>query len=149
MFRKPFKNIFKKLVTIFFSFVVPPVRLFIAFYIFPPPFPLSFFLPVFPFIHGLPARGPPPLENVTAAILSYTISHSHEGHGKTAENLCRCSRTFHRFCPQSTVSEKMTSRSAFQYAGRGPSKYWLSAKLHHLCDRLVPDTYYPPNAVDN
>ena len=32
----------------------------IAFYISPPPFPLSSFLPVYPFLHSLPARAPPP-----------------------------------------------------------------------------------------
>ena len=42
------------------------------------------------------------------------------GHRKTAENLYRYSRPLNRVCPQSTVSEKMTFRSAFQYAGCGP-----------------------------
>ena len=43
------------------------------------------------------------------------------GHRETAENLCRYSRPFHRVCPQSTVTEKMSSRSAFGYAGCGPA----------------------------
>ena len=47
----------------------------IAFYI-PPPFLLFSFLPVSSFFYFLPARGPP-LENVTAAILSYAVSHLH------------------------------------------------------------------------
>ena len=50
----------------------------------PYPFFLSSFLPVSAFFNFFPARGPPPspLENVTAAILSYAVSHLHEDTGK-------------------------------------------------------------------
>ena len=44
----------------------------IAFYT--PSFPLSFTF--------FPPKVPPPPENVTAAILSYAVSHLHEGTGK-------------------------------------------------------------------
>ena len=43
------------------------------------------------------------------------------GHRETAENLCRYSRPFNRVCPQSNSLWKMTSRSAFRCAGRGPA----------------------------
>ena len=33
--------------------------------------------------------------------------------------------------------------------GGHSSKYWPSAKLLDLCDRLLPDTYHTPNAVGN
>ena len=72
------------------------------------------------------------------------------GHRETAENLCRYSRPFHRVWSQSTVSEKMTSRSAFRCAGRGPAHPNTdSAKscLHDLGDRLIPGTYHTPNTV--
>ena len=44
----------------------------------PPPIPLSSFLPIFPFL-SLSSRQKSPLENVTAAILSYAVTHLHEG----------------------------------------------------------------------
>ena len=46
-------------------------------YITPPPFPLSSFLS-FPFLSRQTSL-PPPLKNVTAAILSYVVSHLLEG----------------------------------------------------------------------
>ena len=52
----------------------PPVQLLTFTY-------LHRLFPFSPFFHFLPARGPP-LENVTAAILSYAVSHLHEGTGK-------------------------------------------------------------------
>ena len=43
----------------------------------------------------------------------------------------------------------MNSRSAFRRAAFShPSKYWASAKLLDLGDRLIPDTYHTPNAVN-
>ena len=61
----------------FFLFVFPPVRLLPFKY----PHPLFLLFPFFPFppfFCLLPARGSS-LENVTAAILSYAVSHLHEG----------------------------------------------------------------------
>ena len=43
------------------------------------------------------------------------------GHRETAENLYRYSRPFNRVCSQSNSLWKMTSRSAFRCAGRGPA----------------------------
>ena len=106
----------------------------IAFYISPPSSPLSFFLPVTPFLHCLPARAPPPRP--------WDCGRSHSllcciafarGHKKTAENLCRYSRPFHRVCSQSTVSEKMTSRPALRYPGRGPAVTHLSTDPAPRC----------------
>ena len=70
-----------------------------------------------------------------------------------AENLCRYSWPFHRVCPQSTVSERMTSRSAFPYASRAPAvthlstdtvPYWLSAGHlpHTECCQSVCKIFY-------
>ena len=105
-------NVFTGLLShfLYFLFVVPPVRLLPFTY----PhlrFPFSFFLSVSRF---LPGRGPP-LENVTATILSYAVSNLHEGTGKLRKT---CADSI-SVCPQSTVSGKMTSRSAFRSAGRG------------------------------
>ena len=77
----------------------------------------------FPFFSVFPDRDPP-LEHVTAAILSYAFAR---GNSKIAEKLCRYSRLFHRIRPQSTVSEKMTYHSSFRYAGRGPAITHLSS----------------------
>ena len=44
-------------------------------------FPFILILFLIPFLLSLLARGPP-LENVTAVILSYAVSHLHEGPGK-------------------------------------------------------------------
>ena len=78
-----------------------------ASYISPPPFPLSF-----PFFS--PEVPLPLLENVTASHFLLCCIAFARGHRKTAENLCRYSQPFHRVCPQSTVSGKMTSRSGPQ-----------------------------------
>ena len=64
---------------------------------------------------------PFPLENVTAAISPLCCIAFAQGHRVTAENLCRYSRRFNRVCPQSIVSEKMISYSAFRCTGRGPA----------------------------
>ena len=99
----------------FFLFVVLPVRLLHFRY----PHPRFAFPAFFPFLLSCYQRSPP-----------WECEHSHSllcciafarRYRKTAENLCRYSRPFHRVCPESTVSEKMTSRSAFIYAGRGPA----------------------------
>ena len=58
---------------------------------------------------------------MTAAILSYALSHLHEGTGKLRKTCGDTVGPFHRVCPQSAVSEKMTYPSAFRYAGRGPT----------------------------
>ena len=102
------------------------------------PFPLSFTF--------FSSQRSPPWECDCKHSLLCCIAFA-QGHMKTAEKLCRYSRPFHRVCPQSKVSEKMTSRSVFRYAGGHPSKYWPSAKVLDLGDRLVPDTYDTPNAV--
>ena len=60
-------------------------------------------------------------ENVTTAILSYAVWHLHEGTGKIRKTCGRYSRLFNRVCPQCTVPEKTSSRSAFRCAGRGPA----------------------------
>ena len=73
---------------------------------------------VSPFLSCFPARGLPPWECDRSHSLLCCIAFV-RGHRKTAENLCRYGRPFHTVCPQSIVSEKMISRSAFRYAGRG------------------------------
>ena len=104
----------------FFSFIIGSTCTAVAFYASPPPFPLSSFLPVSLFFHFLPARGPP-LRMLPQPFSSICCIAFARRHRKTVENLCRYSQPFHRVCPQSTVSEKMTSCSTFQYAGRGPA----------------------------
>ena len=74
----------------------------------------------FPSLSPVTSLRRPPLENVTVAILSYSVSHLHEGTGKLRKTLCWYSRPFNRVCPQSNSLWKMTSRSAFRCAGRGP-----------------------------
>ena len=61
-----------------------------------------------------------PHEKVTAAILFYAVSHLHEGTGKLRKT---CADTVGHLiiCPQSSSLWKMTSRSAFRCAGRGPA----------------------------
>ena len=90
----------------------------IAFYI----APLSFLLcSRFPFLSLSSRQTSPPRECDRSHSLLCCIAFA-RGHRKTAENLCRYSRPFNRVCHhQSTVSEKITSRSAFRYAGRGPT----------------------------
>ena len=83
------------------------------------------FLPVFRFFHFLPARGPS-LENVTAAIFSYAVSHLHEGTGKLRKTCADTVGHLTEAVPESTTSEKMTSRSAFRYADRGLAATHLS-----------------------
>ena len=116
------------------------------------------FLSFFPFLSlSFRQSPPPPLENVTSTILSYAVSHLHDGRGKLqkicADTVCPFNRihtTVSVYGRQSTVSEKMTSRSAFWCAGRGPTvthpSTRLSAKLLELGDRLVPDICHTPNA---
>ena len=71
----------------------------IDFYIYPPMFPLSFFLPDSPFFHFLPTRGPPSPWNGRNHSLLCCIAFA-RGYRKNAENLCWYSRPFNRFRPQ-------------------------------------------------
>ena len=88
---------------IFFSFIRGSTCTTIVFYISPLPFFLS------SFFHFLSARGSS-LEIVTAAILSYAVSHLHEGKNDLPLSVSICR-------PQ---------------IGGHPSKYWPSAKLLDL-----------------
>ena len=103
--------------SIFFLFVISPLRLL--------PFTYAHFR--FPFLLPSSRQRSPPWECDRSYSLLCCIAFA-RGHRKTAENLCRYSRSFHKVCPQSTVSEKMTSRSAFRHAGRG------SAVIHPSTD---------------
>ena len=71
----------------------------IAFYISPAPFPLCSVLPISSFLHFLPTRVPP-LENVTAAILSYAVSHLHEDTGKLRKTCADTVGHFTEFVPR-------------------------------------------------
>ena len=119
-----------------------------AFYPFQPPLPLFSFLPVSPFFHFLPARGPP-LENVTAAILSYCCIAFARGHRRIAD----CADTVGHLTESvpSLQSEKndlpLSVSMCRPRTGVHPSKYRPSAKLLDLGARLVPDTYHTSNAV--
>ena len=55
------------------------------------------------------------------------------GHRETAENLCRYSWPFNRVCPQSNSLWKMTSRSAFRCADRGPAVTYPSTDPAKSC----------------
>ena len=107
---------------IFFLFVLPVWQL--ALNTSPTFFPfllLPFLIPIH-FRHFLPYRQsyPPPWECDHSHSLLCGIAFA-RGHRETAENLCRYSRPFNRVCPQSNSLWKMTSRSAFRCAGRGPA----------------------------
>ena len=84
------------------------------------PFFLSFFFLFCPFLFTLFPPEVPPWECVRSHSLLCCIEFARE-HNETAKNLCRYNRPFNRGCPQSTVSEKMTSRSVFRCAGREPT----------------------------
>ena len=119
---------------------------------------------VSPFFHRLPARGPP-LENVTAAILSYiyiyiyiyicdsiyAVSHLHEGTGIPCRKLVPIQLAISQsLSPVYSLWKNDLPLSVSickPRTGGHPSKYWPSAKLLDLGDRLVPDTYHIPNAV--
>ena len=128
----------------FFFFIRSSTCTAIAFYISPPSFPLSSFFPISPFLHCVPARGLP-LENVTATILSYAVSHLNEGTGNCGKPVPLQS-AISQSLPQSTVSEKKTSRSVFRYAGRRPAITHPSTDSAPSCltcvTCLVPDTYH-------
>ena len=85
--------------------------------------------PVFPFLlsssfpfFSLSSRQspPPPLENVTAAILSYAVSYLHEGTGKLRKTSADTVGHFTESPPVYSL-RKSDLRSAFRYAGRGPA----------------------------
>ena len=113
--------------------------------------PVSPFLlpPGSSFLYCLPAKGPP-LKNVTAAILSYAVSHLHEGTGKRRKT---CINTVgHSTESVPTVYSLWKNDLPLSilicrpWTGGHPSKYWPSAKLLYSCDCPVPDTYHTPNA---
>ena len=84
-------------------------------------FPLfSSFPSLSPDISFLTARGTLPWECDRSHYLLCCITFA-QGHRETAKNLRRYSRPFNRVCPQSNSLWKMTSRSAFRCAGRGPA----------------------------
>ena len=107
-------------------------------------YPLS--LPSLP-----PEFPPPPWECDRSHSLLCCIAFA-RGHRKTAENLCRYSRPFTRVCPQSNSLWKITSRSVFRCAGRGPAVTHPSTDPAKSCltwvDRLAPDNYHTSNTVD-
>ena len=109
----------------------------IAFYISPPLFP--------PFLRLRPARNstPPPLpswESDCSHSLLYCIAFA-RGHWKIAENLCRYSRPLYIVRSHSTVSENMTSGSAFRCAHRGPTVTHPSTDPAPRCLTWVIDWY--------
>ena len=88
--------------------------------------PFSYLHPLFPFTAFFPfplsltffPPEVPPWKCDRSYSLLCCIAFA-RGHRETAENLCRYSRPFNRVYPQSTVCEKITSHSAFQYARYG------------------------------
>ena len=88
--------------------------------------------PVTLFFHFVPANGPS-LEIVTIAHSLLCCIAFARGHRKTTENLCRYRQPFNRVCSKSTVSEKMTPRSAFRCIGRGPAVTHLSTEPAPSC----------------
>ena len=149
-----FLRAFWKKYFFFFLFVFPPVWQ-LAFNISPTfspfsPFPLVSF---FPFLS--PVTSATAFPTARATFLPYRQSYhpwecnrSHSilcciaftrGHRETAENLCRYSRPFNRVCPQSNSLWKMTSRSAFRCAGRGPAVTDPSTDLTKSCSTWVID----------
>ena len=90
-------------------------------YTYPPPFSPFFCLPLLIPCHFLLYRqNYRPWECDRSHFLLCCIAFA-RGHRETAENLCRYSRPFNRVCPQSNSLWKITSRSAFQCAGHGPT----------------------------
>ena len=89
-------------------------------YTYLPPFSPFHLLPFFIPCHFLPYHQsyPPPPENVTAAILSYAVSHVHEGTGKLRKTCADTVDHFTESVPSLQSLKKMTSRSAFRCAGR-------------------------------
>ena len=83
-------------------------------------FPLSFPFPFLSLVTSFFTARVIPHENMTAAILSYALSHLHEGTGKLRKT---CADTIDHLtvCSQSNTVWKMTSHSAFRCAGRGPA----------------------------
>ena len=90
------------------------------------PTPASPFFPFslssrFPFHYFLPTRAPPPPpENVIAAIISYAVSHLHEGTWKLRKTYADTVGYLQSLSPVYSLWKK-NSRSAFRYAGRGPA----------------------------
>ena len=109
----------------FFLFVFPPVWQLVL-YIFstfspfsPPSLPYPLSLPSLTArVTFRPYRQSYPHENVTAAILSYAVSHLHEGTGKLRKTFVATVGHLTESVSSLTV---MTSRSAFGCAGRGPA----------------------------
>ena len=132
----------------FFLFVFPPVWL-LVFYISPTFFPLSSAFPFLSPCHFLLYRQSYPHENVTAAILSYAVSHLHERTGKLRKT---CADTVGH------LTESVPSQQ-FRCAGRGPAVTHPSTDPAKSCltcaenrhsdlgDCLAPDTYHTPNTV--
>ena len=129
--RKFLSNIVRQDVLYFFLFVIPPVWQ-LAFNIYRTFFPFSLSSLSYPLsLPPLPSPPPEPPsfltarvtphENVTAAILSYAVSHLHEGTGKLRKTCADTVGHLTESVPSLPVSEKMTSRSAFRCAGRGPA----------------------------
>ena len=86
---------------IFFLFVFPPVRL----------LPFTYSNPLFPFLSLFPPEVPPlrMWPQLFSLMLYRICTRAQENCGKPVPI---------QVCPQSTVSEKITSRSAFRYADR-------------------------------
>ena len=78
-------------------------------------YPHPLFPPFFPFrlpFTSLPPEVPPPPENVTAAVLSYSVSHLHKGTEKLRKTCADTVGDLTDFVPSQPVFEKMTSRSS-------------------------------------
>ena len=93
----------------------------------------------------------PPWECETAAILSYAVSHLHEGTGKLRKTCTDTVGHLTESVPSLTQSLKndlpLSVSMRRSRTGGHPSKYWPSEKLLDLGDRLAPDTYHTPNTA--
>ena len=86
---------------------------------------------------------------MTAAILSYAVSHFHEGTGKLRKTCADTVGHLTESVPSLTVSEKWPPAQRFdvQAADRRSPIQVPNETLLDLGDRLAPDTYHTPNTV--
>ena len=82
------------------------------------------------------------LDNVTAAILSYAVSHLQRGHWKTADNLCRYSRRFHSLSQVYKSLKKITS-PAQRFDMQVPNR---RSSMQVLTQRQAAGLGWPPGA---
>ena len=116
---------------------------------YPPPFSPFLRRPLLIPCHFLLYRQsyPPPHENVTAAILSYAVSHLHEGTGKLRKTRADTSGHLTESVPSLTVSEKWPRAQRFDVqAADRRSPIQVLTQLD-LGDLLAPDAYHTPNTV--